>query len=64
MACQPFFCVKTNDNCNNSYWSFSLFNFTGDYDKKLKVLEQEVSTDVTDFKKIDFKEIDFNIIEF
>ena len=41
--------MKTADNCNNSDWSFSLFNFTGDYDKKLKELEQEVSTDVADF---------------
>ena len=49
MACQPFFCVKSADNCNSSYWSFSLFNLTGDYDKKLKELVQEVSTDVVDY---------------
>ena len=29
-------CLKTADNCNNSYWSFSPFNLTGDYEKKTK----------------------------
>ena len=36
MACQPFFCVKSADNCNNSFWCFLLFNLTGDYEKKTK----------------------------
>ena len=49
MACQPFFCVKSADNCNSSSWSFSVFNLTGDYDKKLKELVQEESTDVVDY---------------
>ena len=31
-----FFCLETADNCNNSYWSFSPFNLTGDYEKKTK----------------------------
>ena len=44
-----FFCVKSADNCNNSYWCFLLFNLKGDYEKKLKELVQEVSADVADY---------------
>ena len=51
----PFFGVKSADKCNNSYWSFSLLNLTGGYDKKLKELEQEVSTDVADYCPIIIK---------